>query len=211
MLSKKKALAIAIVGVVLGGGVALWRPLARLIGPASRSSSSVYASPSDGVYALELDMAVQQTGGPPLLTFAISGPLVLRVQSGGFPHVFRADFLGAVAGAKGLGPGVGAGSQNSAGVPAALNAALGEPFFLEFGNNGEFLGIRLTGQVPSFVGTLWQFLGGSLQFVGKVAEDHWESEENDSVGHYLALYRLTGERTAEKRKRAYRSYASKNV
>lgn len=201
----------ALAGIALGVGALVWHPLAKLIGMAGCSSRSAFSSPSDGVYSVDLSTTVGQTGGPALVAFGISGPIVLRRQSGTEPSVFRADFLGSVVRWSATNPGANGGSHEAADVPPALTAALREPFFLEFKQSGDFVGARMTGQVPPFVSTLWQFLGASLQYQGKSPVDEWETEETDSVGQYLAHYRLGDRRTVEKSKRRYLSYVSKTV
>jgi HEAT repeat protein len=152
-------------------------------------------------YTLRLRTTVSMAGRAQLVAFEVRGPLALIAVGSQAGILLRAEFSGGISTFEGAIASENPNRRES--VSEQLVAALRAPYFMEFAQGGELVGLRTPVQT-SFVIQVWQALAASMQFkTTGPDESEWEVEEDDTVGTYLAAYRSRGEGAFEKRKLRY--------
>jgi HEAT repeat protein len=179
--------------------------LAKTVGlaqPVTDTQLGLIGSPEqiEATYDLKYDTRVVTITGQPLTTFELAGALTLVGVRIGRKAVVRGDFSGTLTSS--------AGANTDA--SKELERAAQQPFQLEFDNEGAFT--RASGQpgTPPFIGRIWSALGEYLQVKGLAAESHWELQERDASGTYVATYDKQGT-ILSKRKLRYDLLSAKTL
>lgn len=95
-------------------------------------------------------------------------------------------------------------TDGGAALTAAFSDASARPVLLKVDRRCRVRGIAALPNTPDVVVRQWQLLLGVLEVVGpRQAVDHWRTTQRDSVGEYLANYRLDDDGAIERRRRTY--------
>jgi len=101
--------------------------------------------------------------------------------------------------------------EPDAGLAATLQEGMKQPFFVEYGENGQIKGLRFSANVPRLAQTLVRSLVTSTQVTGaEPGATLWQSDEVDENGIYVAQYSREPDGALSKHRLRYRrSHAEK--